>query len=156
MSSSALHVYNSLTRKKELFQPIHAPHVGMYVCGPTVYGDAHLGHAKSYVSFDVIRRYLSYLDYKVRYVQNITDVGHLVGDGDEGEDKISKKARVERVDPMEIAETYHLYIFFDMDALSVQRPDISPRATGHIPEQITMIQDLIDKGYAYAIDGNVL
>ena len=155
MSSSALHVYNSLTRKKELFQPIHAPHVGMYVCGPTVYGDAHLGHAKSYVSFDVIRRYLSYLDYKVRYVQNITDVGHLVGDGEEGEDKISKKALVERVDPMEIAETYTYTYFRDMDALSVQRPDISPRATGHIPEQITMIQDLIDKGYAYAIDGNV-
>ena len=155
MSSSELHVYNTLTRKKELFEPIHSPHVGMYVCGPTVYGDAHLGHAKSYVSFDVIRRYLSYLDYKVRYVQNITDVGHLVGDGDEGEDKISKKARVEQVDPMEIAEIYTYTYFRDMDALSVQRPDISPRATGHIPEQIAMIQDLIDKGYAYAIDGNV-
>ena len=155
MSSSALHVYNTLSRKKELFEPLHAPHVGMYVCGPTVYGDAHLGHAKSYVSFDIVRRYLRYLGYKVRYVQNITDVGHLVGDGDEGEDKISKKARIEQLDPMEIAETYTYTYFRDMDALSVQRPDISPRATGHIPEQIAMIQSLIDKGHAYVSNGNV-
>ncbi len=155
MSSSALHVYNTLSRKKELFEPLHAPHVGMYVCGPTVYGDAHLGHAKSYVSFDIVRRYLRYLGYKVRYVQNITDVGHLVGDGDEGEDKISKKARIEQLDPMEIAETYTYTYFRDMDALSVQRPDISPRATGHIPEQIAMIEDLIDKGHAYVSNGNV-
>ena len=155
MSSSALHVYNTLSRKKELFEPLHIPHVGMYVCGPTVYGDAHLGHAKSYVSFDIVRRYLRYLGYKVRYVQNITDVGHLVGDGDEGEDKISKKARIEQLDPMEIAETYTYTYFRDMDALSVQRPDISPRATGHIPEQIAMIQNLIDKGHAYACNGNV-
>ena len=155
MSSSALHVYNTLSRKKELFEPLHAPHVGMYVCGPTVYGDAHLGHAKSYVSFDIVRRYLRYLGYKVRYVQNITDVGHLVGDGDEGEDKISKKARIEQLDPMEIAENYTYTYFRDMDALSVQRPDISPRATGHIPEQIAMIQNLIDKGHAYACNGNV-
>ena len=155
MSSSALHVYNTLSRKKELFEPLHAPHVGMYVCGPTVYGDAHLGHAKSYVSFDIVRRYLRYLGYKVRYVQNITDVGHLVGDGDEGEDKISKKARIEQLDPMEIAETYTYTYFRDMDALSVQRPDISPRATGHIPEQIAMIQSLIDEGHAYVSNGNV-
>jgi len=155
MSSSVLHVYNTLSRKKELFEPLHTPHVGMYVCGPTVYGDAHLGHAKSYVSFDIVRRYLRYLGYKVRYVQNITDVGHLVGDGDEGEDKISKKARIEQLDPMEIAETYTYTYFRDMDALSVQRPDISPRATGHIPEQIAMIQNLIDKGHAYACNGNV-
>ena len=155
MSSSTLHVYNTLSRKKELFEPLHAPHVGMYVCGPTVYGDAHLGHAKSYVSFDIVRRYLRYLGYKVRYVQNITDVGHLVGDGDEGEDKISKKARIEQLDPMEIAETYTYTYFRDMDALSVQRPDISPRATGHIPEQIVMIQSLIDEGHAYVSNGNV-
>jgi len=155
MSSSTLHVYNTLSRKKELFEPLHAPHVGMYVCGPTVYGDAHLGHAKSYVSFDIVRRYLRYLGYKVRYVQNITDVGHLVGDGDEGEDKISKKARIEQLDPMEIAETYTYTYFRDMDALSVQRPDISPRATGHIPEQIAMIQSLIDEGHAYVSNGNV-
>nr|AOE07825.1 cysteinyl-tRNA synthetase [uncultured bacterium] len=155
MSSSALHVYNTLSRKKELFEPLHAPHVGMYVCGPTVYGNAHLGHAKSYISFDIVRRYLRYLGYKVRYVQNITDVGHLVGDGDEGEDKISKIARIEQLDPMEIAETYTYTYFRDMDALSVQRPDISPRATGHIPEQIAMIQNLIDKGHAYACNGNV-
>ncbi len=155
MSSSELHVYNTLSRKKELFEPLHTPHVGMYVCGPTVYGDAHLGHAKSYVSFDVVRRYLRYLGYKVRYVQNITDVGHLVGDGDEGEDKISKRARIEQLDPMEIAETYTYTYFRDMDALSIQRPDISPRATGHIPEQIAMIQNLIDKGHAYTSNGNV-
>lgn len=155
MHSSVLHVYNTLSRKKEVFEPLHPPHVGMYVCGPTVYGNAHLGHAKSYVSFDIVRRYLRYLGYKVRYVQNITDVGHLVGDGDEGEDKISKKARLEQLDPMEIAETYTYTYFRDMDALDVERPDISPRATGHIPEQIAMIQDLIDKGHAYTSNGNV-
>ena len=155
MHTSVLHVYNTLSRKKEVFIPLHPPHVGMYVCGPTVYGDAHLGHAKSYVSFDIVRRYLRYLGYKVRYVQNITDVGHLVGDGDEGEDKISKKARLEQLDPMEIAETYTYTYFRDMDALDVERPDISPRATGHIPEQISMIQGLIDKGHAYTSNGNV-
>ncbi len=155
MSSQDLHVYNTLSRKKERFEPIHAPHVGMYVCGPTVYGDAHLGHAKSYVAFDIVLRYLRYLGYKVRYVQNITDVGHLVGDGDDGEDKISAKARLEQVDPMQIAESYTYTYFRDMDALNVLRPDISPRATGHIPEQIQMIQDLIDRNHAYESNGNV-
>jgi cysteinyl-tRNA synthetase len=127
----------------------------MYVCGPTVYGDAHLGHAKSYVSFDVVLRYLRYLEYKVRYVQNITDVGHLVGDGEEGEDKLGKQARLEQVDPMEIAEKYTYTYFRDMDALNVLRPDIAPRATGHIPEQISMIEKLIKNGHAYNVDGNV-
>jgi len=127
----------------------------MYVCGPTVYGDAHLGHAKSYVSFDLVLRYLRYLQYKVKYVQNITDVGHLVGDGDEGEDKLAKKARIEQVDPMQIAERYTYTYFRDMDKLNVLRPDIAPRATGHIPEQITMINTLIEKGHAYDVDGNV-
>lgn len=155
MAEQKLHVYNTLTRKKELFEPLNPPFVGMYVCGPTVYGDAHLGHAKSYVSFDVVVRYLRYLGYKVRYVQNITDVGHLVGDGDEGEDKLAKKARLEQTDPMQIAEKYTYTYFRDMDALNVLRPDIAPRATGHIPEQIAMIKTLVEKGHAYNVDGNV-
>ncbi len=153
--SSNLLVYNTLSRTKEKFVPLNPPFVGMYVCGPTVYGDAHLGHAKSYVSFDLILRYLRYLGYNVRYVQNITDVGHLVGDGDEGEDKLSKKARLEQVDPMQIAEKYTYTYFRDMDALNVLRPDIAPRATGHIPEQISMIETLIEKGHAYNANGNV-
>ena len=150
-----LHVYNTLSRKKEPFKPRNPPHVGMYVCGPTVYGDAHLGHAKSYVSFDVVLRYLRYLGYKVRYVQNITDVGHLVNDAEEGEDKLSKQARIEKVQPMEIAEKYTYTYFRDMDALNVLRPDIAPRATGHIPEQIAMVKKLIENGHAYEVDGNV-
>lgn len=150
-----LHVYNTLSRKKELFEPLNPPHVGMYVCGPTVYGDAHLGHAKSYVSFDVILRYLRYLDYKVRYVQNITDVGHLVDDAEEGEDKLSKQARIEKVQPMEIAEKYTYTYFRDMDALNVLRPDIAPRASGHIPEQIAMVKKLVENGHAYEVNGNV-
>lgn len=150
-----LQVYNTLSREKEPFEPLNPPHVGMYVCGPTVYGDAHLGHAKSYVSFDVILRYLRYLGYKVRYVQNITDVGHLVDDAEEGEDKLSKQARIEKVQPMEIAEKYTYTYFRDMDALNVLRPDIAPRATGHIPEQIAMVKKLIENGHAYEVNGNV-
>lgn len=129
--------------------------MGIYVCGPTVYGPAHLGHAKSYVAFDVVVRYLRYAGFKVRYVQNITDVGHLVGDGDDGEDKLVQKARLEKTSPMQIAEHYTYTYFRDMDALNVQRPDIVPRATGHIPEQIAMIKTLIEKGHAYNVDGNV-
>jgi cysteinyl-tRNA synthetase len=155
LAEKELHVYNTLTRKKERFEPLNPPFVGMYVCGPTVYGDAHLGHAKSYVSFDVVLRYLRYLEYKVKYVQNITDVGHLVGDGDEGEDKLAKKARIEQIDPMQVAEQYTFTYFRDMDALNVVRPDIAPRATGHIPEQIAMIKALIERGHAYNADGNV-
>jgi cysteinyl-tRNA synthetase len=151
----ALSVYNTLTRKKEVFEPITPGFVGMYVCGPTVYGPPHLGHAKSYVAFDVIQRYLRHLGYTVRYVQNITDVGHLTDDADAGEDKLLKQSRLERKEPMEIAETYTWQFFRDMDALNVKRPDISPRATGHIPEQIAMIRELIDKGHAYEVDGNV-
>jgi cysteinyl-tRNA synthetase len=150
-----LHLYNTLSRKKELFEPLEAGFVGMYVCGPTVYGDAHLGHAKSYVSFDLILRYLRYLGYNVRYVQNITDVGHLTDDADSGEDKLQKQSRLERKEPMEIAEKYTYTYFRDMDALNVLRPDISPRASGHIPEQIAMIEKLIEKGHAYESGGNV-
>ncbi len=150
-----LKVYNTLTRKKEKFKTITPGFVGMYVCGPTVYDHAHIGHAKSYLSFDIIVRYLRYLGYKVRYVQNITDVGHLESDADEGEDKLQKKARVEKIEPMEVAEMYTRSYFEDMDKLGLIRPDISPRASGHITEQIEMIETLIEKGYAYEVNGNV-
>ena len=152
---SELTLYNTLTRKKEVFKPIHPGFVGIYVCGPTVYGHAHLGHAKSYISFDVIVRYLRYLGYKVRYVQNITDVGHLLGDANEGEDRILKAARLEQQEPMEIVERYTRSYFEDMDALNVLRPDISPRASGHIPEQIELVSTLLEKGFAYERDGTV-
>jgi len=151
----SLSVYNTLSRKKELFTPLVEGFVGMYVCGPTVYGDAHLGHAKSYVFFDVVNRFLRHSSYRVRYVQNITDVGHLTDDADAGEDKLQKQARLELLEPMEVAEKYTNAYFRDMDALGILRPDITPRASGHIPEQITMIEELIAKGHAYEDDGNV-
>lgn len=155
----ALQIYNTLTREKETFQPLHPPHVGMYVCGPTVYGEPHLGHVKSYISFDVILRYLRYLGYEVLYVQNITDVGHLtddtVGMADEGEDKIAREARRQRRHPMAIVEHYTRAYFDAMDALQVIRPDISPRATGHIPEQIELVQRLIAASHAYEVNGSV-
>ncbi|MBI1877136.1 MAG: cysteine--tRNA ligase, partial [Chloroflexi bacterium] len=150
-----LRVYNYLTRKEEEFTPLHPGFVGMYVCGPTVYGDSHIGHAKVYITFDVAHRYLEYLGYKVRYVQNITDVGHLVGDGDVGEDKIGQQARLERIEPMEVVESYTRNYFRDMDLLNIIRPDISPRASGHVPEQIELAQILIEKGHAYEANGNV-
>ena len=151
-----LKIYNSFTKNKEEFKPVNPPYVGMYVCGPTVYGHPHLGHARSYITFDVIYRYLKYLGYKVRYVQNITDVGHLVGDQDEGEDKIQKQAKLEKQEPVEVAYRYEVSYFEDMDDLNILRPDISSRATGHIPEMIELIQKLLDKDYAYVTDeGNV-
>lgn len=150
-----LRVFNYLSRKEEEFEPVHPGFVGMYVCGPTVYGDAHIGHAKVYITFDVVHRYLEYLGYRVRYVQNITDVGHLVGDGDEGEDKIGRQARLERIEPMEIVESYTRNYFRDMDLLNIIRPDISPRASGHVPEQIELAQKLIERGHAYVSNGNV-
>lgn len=151
----SLKIYNTLTRKKEDFKPLHEGVVGIYVCGPTVYDHPHLGHAKSYVSFDVVVRYLRYLGYKVRYVQNITDVGHLTDNADEGEDKIELKARLERLEPMELVEKYMRSYFEDMDALNVLRSDIAPRATGHIPEQIELVEKLLAKGYAYEVGGSV-
>jgi len=148
-------VYNTLTRIKEEFKPLHPGRVHIYVCGPTVYGHPHVGHAKSYISFDVIVRYLRAKDFIVKYVQNITDVGHLTDDADEGEDKIIKKAREEKLDPMEIAEHFAWSYFDDMQNLGVLRANIFPKATGHITEQIEMIQKLIDKGFAYQVNGNV-
>jgi len=150
-----LHLYNSLSRRKEAFEPLEEGRVGIYVCGPTVYGHAHLGHAKSYVSFDVLVRYLRYLGYTVTYVQNVTDVGHLTDDADEGEDKIAKAAVKERKHPMALAEVYTRSFFEDMDQLDCVRPDISPRASGHIIEQIELVRTLIDKGYAYEVNGSV-
>jgi len=142
----SLQIYNYLTRQKEPFKPLERGRVGIYVCGPTVYDHAHLGHAKTYVAMDVVVRYLRYLGYKVRYVQNITDVGHIL---DTGEDRILKGARRERIEPMELVETYTRSYFEDMDALRVVRPNISPRASAHIPEQIEVVKKLIEKGYAY-------
>ncbi|UCG56345.1 MAG: cysteine--tRNA ligase [Phycisphaerales bacterium] len=150
-----LKLYNSLTRRKEDFEPLEEGKVGIYVCGPTVYGHAHLGHAKSYVSFDVLVRYLRYLGYNVTYVQNITDVGHLTDDADQGEDKIGEAAKKEKKHPMALAESYTCSYFDDMDKLNCLRPDISPRASGHIVEQIGLVKTLLEKGYAYEVQGSV-
>ena len=151
----ALRIYNDLTRQREDFNPLHEGWVGMYVCGPTVYDHPHIGHAKSYVSFDVVVRYLRFRGYRVRYVQNITDVGHLTDDADEGEDKILRRAARERIEPMELVELYTRSYLEDMDALRVQRPDIMPRASGHITEQIELVRKLLDKGHAYEVNGSV-
>ncbi len=148
-------VYNTLTRCKELFVPLNAPHVGMYVCGPTVYGDGHLGHARPAITFDVLFRYLTHLGYKVRYVRNITDVGHLEHDADEGEDKIAKKARLEQKEPMEVVQYYLNRYHKAMDALNVLPPSIEPHASGHIIEQINFVQKILDAGYAYVSQGSV-
>ena len=150
-----LFVYNTLSRKKEVFEPLHAPFVGMYVCGPTVYGDAHLGHARPAITFDLVFRYLQHLGYKVRYVRNITDVGHLEHDADEGEDKIAKKARLEKLEPMEVAQYYTDRYHIAMDALNVKRPSIEPRASGHIIEQIEVVEKLLEAGFAYVSNGSV-
>jgi cysteinyl-tRNA synthetase len=148
----SLKIYNVLGREKQTFEPLHEGRVSMYVCGPTVYDYPHIGHAKTYVSFDVVVRFLRFLGYDVLYVQNITDVGHLL---DSGEDRILRKARQASVAPMQIVETYTRLYFENMDALNVQRPDISPRASGHIPEQIAMVERLIELGHAYEVNGSV-
>lgn len=150
-----LTIYNTLDRKKELFVPLHSPHVGMYVCGPTVYGDAHLGHARPAITFDVLFRYLTHLGYKVRYVRNITDVGHLEHDADEGEDKIAKKARLEALEPMEVVQYYLNRYRKAMEALNVLEPSIEPHASGHIIEQIQLVDEILKKGYAYESEGSV-
>ena len=148
-------IYNTLTRQKELFKPLHAPNVGMYVCGPTVYGDPHLGHARPAITFDVLFRYLRHIGYKVRYVRNITDVGHLEHDSDDGDDKIEKKARLEQLEPMEIAQYYTNRYHAAMEALGVLPPSIEPHATGHIIEQEQLVQQILDNGYAYMSNGSV-
>jgi len=152
---SNIFVYNTLSRTKEAFEPIHPPHVGMYVCGPTVYGDAHLGHARPAITFDLIFRYLQHKGYKVRYVRNITDVGHLENDADEGEDKIAKKARLEQLEPMEVVQYYTNRYHRDMDLLNVLPPSIEPHASGHIIEQIDIIERILENGYGYVVNGSV-
>ena len=148
-------IYNTLHRQKERFQPIAAPHVGMYVCGPTVYGDPHLGHARPAITFDILFRYLQHIGYKVRYVRNITDVGHLEHDADEGDDKIEKKARLEQLEPMEIAQFYANRYHDAMRALNVLPPSIEPCATGHIIEQEELVKEILANGYAYESNGSI-
>jgi cysteinyl-tRNA synthetase len=150
-----LKIYNTLSREKEVFTPITPGHVGLYVCGPTVYSDVHLGNCRTFISFDIIYRYLKYLDYKVRYVRNITDAGHLEGDRDEGDDKFSKKARLEELQPMEIVQRYTVGFHKVMGLFNNHPPTIEPTATGHITEQIKMTQQIIANGYAYVVDGTV-
>ena len=148
-------IYNTLSRQKELFRPINEGHVGMYVCGPTVYGDGHLGHARPAITFDIVFRYLKHIGYKVRYVRNITDVGHLEHDADEGEDKIAKKARLEQLEPMEVAQYYTNRYHAAMERLNVLPPSIEPHASGHIMEQIALVQQILDAGMAYVSNGSV-
>ncbi|MFC2129435.1 cysteine--tRNA ligase [Bacteroidota bacterium] len=148
-------IYNTLHRKKELFEPLNPPFVGLYSCGPTVYGDAHLGHARQAITFDILFRYLKFLDYKVRYVRNITDVGHLEDDADEGEDKILKKARLEKLEPMEVVQRYMNDYHRNMRQLNVQDPGIEPRASGHIIEQQELIRKILKAGFAYTVNGSV-
>ena len=155
MRPNNLVIYNSMSRNKETFVPVHEGRVGMYVCGPTVYGDGHLGHARPAITFDILFRYLTYLGYKVRYVRNITDVGHLEHDADEGEDKIAKKARLEQLEPMEVVQHYLTRYHHAMERLNLLPPSIEPHASGHIIEQIEYIRAILDAGYAYVSDGSV-
>lgn len=152
---NSLQVYNTLHRKKEIFEPINAPHVGMYVCGPTVYSEIHLGNSRTFISFDIIYRYLSHLGYKVRYVRNITDAGHLENDADDGEDKISKKARLSQLEPMEIVQKYTLDFHHVLQLFNTLPPSIEPTATGHIIEQISMVEDILSKKFAYESNGSI-
>jgi len=151
----ALYITNTLSKQKELFTPVNPGHVGLYVCGPTVYGDAHLGHARPAITYDVLVRLMRHLGYKVRYVRNITDVGHLEHDADEGEDKIAKKARLEQLEPMEVVQEYTERYHAAMRALNVAPPSIEPRASGHIIEQIALVKKILDAGYAYESNGSI-
>ena len=155
MINHNLFIYNTLTRRKELFKPIHEGKVGMYVCGPTVYGDGHLGHARPAITFDILFRYLNHLGYKVRYVRNITDVGHLEHDADDGEDKIAKKARIDQLEPMEVVQHYLNRYHKAMEKLNVLPPSIEPHASGHIIEQIEYIKKILESGYAYESQGSI-
>jgi cysteinyl-tRNA synthetase len=150
-----LQIYNSLVREKVPFEPLNPPFVGLYVCGPTVYSDAHLGHARPAITFDLLFRYLTHLGYKVRYVRNITDVGHLENDADEGDDKIQKKAKLENLEPMEVVQKYMATFHRNMDQLNTLPPSIEPRASGHIIEQQELIKKIIDQGYGYEVNGSV-
>ncbi len=150
-----LTIYNTMSRRKERFEPLNPPFVGLYACGPTVYGDAHLGHARQAVTFDILYRYLEHLGYRVRYVRNITDVGHLENDADEGEDKIAKKARLTNTEPMEVVQHYMNAYHRNMDQLNVRRPSIEPRASGHIIEQTQLVQQIVEAGLAYEVNGSV-
>ncbi len=151
---SRLKIYNSYKRDKEEFKPLVEGHVGMYVCGPTVSGESHLGHARPYITFDVIYRYLVHLGYKVRYVRNITDAGHFEEEGREAEDKISKKAQIEKLEPMELVQKYTNLFHWAMNEFNCIPPSIEPTATGHIVEQISMIEKIIEEGYAYVMNGS--
>ncbi len=153
--STGIHIYNSLSRQKELFEPLKPPFVGLYLCGPTVYGEPHLGHARPAITFDVVVRYLRHKGFKVRYVRNITDVGHLVNDADAGEDKIAKRARLEQLEPMEVVQQYTIAYREAMTRLNTLAPSIEPTASGHIIEQINMTQSIIDAGLAYVVEGSV-
>ena len=150
-----LSIYNSITGSKEVFTPILDGNIGMYVCGPTVYSNVHLGNCRTFISFDLIYRYLKHLGYKVRYVRNITDAGHLENDADEGEDKISKKARLEQIEPMEVVQRYTLDFHNILRAFNNLPPNIEPTATGHIVEQIEIIKSIVENGFAYEINGSV-
>src|SRR5579875_1418880 len=152
---SELLIYNSLTRQKEIFRPLHPPYVGLYVCGPTVSGESHLGHARPYITFDVVYRYLRHLGYQVRYVRNITDAGHFEEEGREAEDKIAKGATLEKLEPMELVQKYTRLFHWGMQQFNCLDPNIEPTATGHIIEQISMIEDILAKGYAYVVNGSV-
>lgn len=153
--ASELRIYNSLKKSKELFTPLHDGFIGMYVCGPTVYSNVHLGNVRTFMSFDVVNRYFRHLGYKVRYVRNITDAGHLENDADEGEDRISKKARLEQLEPMEVVQRYTVDFHNILQKFNCLPPDIEPTATGHIVEQIALIEEIIEKGFAYEINGSV-
>ena len=154
-SNQSVTLYNSLSGEKELFKPILEGNVGMYVCGPTVYSNVHLGNVRTFMSFDMIFRYLKHLGYKVRYVRNITDAGHLTDDADEGEDKISKKARLEKIEPMEVVQQYTVDFHNILQKFNCLPPSIEPTATGHIIEQIEIIKEILDNGYAYSKNGSV-
>ena len=152
---SSLHLYNTLTHRSEKFEPLSPPFVGMYLCGPTVYGDPHLGHSRGALTMDVLLRYLKHLNFKVRYVRNITDVGHLMNDADDGEDKIGKKAKLDNVEPMEVVQRYTNSYHNALKSINIIPPSIEPRASGHIIEQIEMIQEIMENGFAYEKNGSV-
>ena len=154
-STNTLHIYNSLSGKKEIFNPINEGAIGMYVCGPTVYSNVHLGNVRTFMSFDMIFRYFKHLDYKVRYVRNITDAGHLENDADQGEDRIAKKARLEQIEPMEVVQRYTVDFHNILNTFNFLPPSIEPTATGHIVEQIEIIKSILEKGFAYEANGSI-